>query len=204
MNLKFPTDRVVYFSDAVFAIAITLLVIEIKIPTHDQIEALGYAGVLKHLIPLFIGFFITFFVTALFWRTHLVLFHLVKEVDNTLLWINVWMLLFVALLPFTTGFYSENFGSSFPFFFYCAHLAVIGLVNFRLTHYIVKKENLSESMGKLQAKWMQQRALIVPIVFLLCIPLTFLSAWAGRFGFILIFVFLSIGSRYYKKKIEAA
>jgi uncharacterized membrane protein len=203
MNLKYPTDRVVYFSDAVFAIAITLLVIEIKIPTHEQIETLGYSGVMLKLFPLFIGFFVTFAVTALFWRTHLGLFHQVKEVDNKLLWTNIWLLLFVALLPFTTGFYSENFGSSFPFFFYCTHLAVIGLINFRLTAYIIKKETLAESMGELQAKWMKQRAILVPIVFLLCIPLTYISSWLGRSGFLLIFIFLFIGNRYYKRKLAA-
>src|SRR5436190_6795291 len=106
MNMKFPTDRVVYFSDAVFAIAITLLVIEIKIPTHEQIEVLGYAGVLNKLIPLFIGFFITFMVTVIFWRSHLSMFHQVKEIDNTLLWTNILLLMFVALLPFSSGFYS--------------------------------------------------------------------------------------------------
>lgn len=117
MNVKFPTDRVVYFSDAVFAIAITLLVIEIKIPTHDQIHEFGMAGVLRKLIPLFVGFLISFLVTGLFWRAHLLLYHHVKEVDNKLLWINIWLLLTVALLPFSTGFYSENFGSNVPFFF---------------------------------------------------------------------------------------
>jgi len=203
MNLKFPTDRVVYFSDAVFAIAITLLVIEIKIPTHEQIDLLGTTGVLKKLIPLFVGFFVSFMVTALFWRAHLVLYHLVKEVDNKLLWRNVWLLLFIALLPFSSGFYSENFGMDVPFFFYCGNLAAIGLMSYFMTSYVAKKENLKDTIGVFQTRWMKQRALIVPIVFLLCIPLTFLSGWLGRLGFLLIFVFQFMGSLYYKKKTKS-
>jgi len=201
MNVKFPTDRVVYFSDAVFAIAITLLVIEIKIPTHDQIAEYGMLSVLRKLLPLFVGFLISFLVTGLFWRAHLLLYHYVKEVDNKLLWINIWLLLTVALLPFSTGFYSENFGANVPFFFYCGNLAAIGIFSYRMTAYVAKKENLKGVVGEAHARWMKQRALIVPIVFLLCIPIAFISGWAGRLGFLLIFVFQFIGTMYYKKKM---
>jgi uncharacterized membrane protein len=204
MNLKFPTDRVVYFSDAVFAIAITLLVIEIKIPTHDQIAMLGSIGVLQKLIPLFIGFFVSFLVTALFWRGHLLLYHMVKDVDNKLLWINIWMLLFVALLPFSTGFYSENFGLNVPFFVYCLNLAAIGSMSFIMTSYVIRKEKLDELVGVIQTRWMKQRALVVPIIFLACIPLTYANGLVGRLGFLLIFVIQIIGNRYYKKKAAAA
>lgn len=200
MVLKYPHDRVVFFSDAVFAIAITLLVIEIKIPTHDQIHELGMSGVLSKLIPLFIAFLISFLVTALFWRWHLVIMNFVKTIDNRLIWLNVWLLLFVALLPFSSGFYSENFASNGPFFIYCADLALIGFFSYFITSYVIKKEKLAESVGKAQARWMAQRALIVPVVFVLCIPLAMLSPLVGRLGFTLIFVFQVIGERYYRNK----
>jgi len=200
MQFKYPHDRVVFFSDAVFAIAITLLVIEIKIPTHEQIHELGMSGVLSKLIPLFIGFLISFLVTALFWRWHLIIMHYVKSVDNKLIWLNVWLLLFVALLPFSSGFYSENFGSNWPFFLYCIDLALIGLFTYSITAYVIKKENLAEMLGTKQAQWMRLRALITPVVFLLCIPLALISPIVGRFGFVLIFVFQFIGTRYYRGK----
>ena len=200
MEPKFPHDRVVFFSDAVFAIAITLLVIEIKIPTHEQITAMGMSQVLSHLIPLFIGFLISFLVTALFWRWHLILMNFVKHIDNKLLWLNIWLLLFVALLPFSSGFYSEYFNSNAPFFIYCIDLALIGFFSFLMTSYVVKKENLIETLGKIQVRWMKLRALIVPAVFLLCIPITLIFPQAGRFGFVLIFVLQFIGNRYYKGK----
>lgn len=200
MQFKYPHDRVVFFSDAVFAIAITLLVIEIKIPTHEQIHELGMGGVLSKLIPLFIAFLISFLVTALFWRWHLIVMHYVKNIDNRLLWLNVWLLLFVALLPFSSGFYSENFSSNWPFFLYCIDLALVGLFTYAITAYVIRKENLTETLGKKQAQWMRLRALITPIVFLSCIPLAILSPMFGRLGFLLIFVFQMIGARYYRNK----
>lgn len=199
MDSKFPHDRVVFFSDAVFAIAITLLVIEIKIPTHDEIQELGMSGVLSHLIPLFIGYLISFLVTGLFWRWHLIQMNFVKHIDNKLLWLNIWLLLFVALLPFSSGFYSENFASNTPFFLYCLDLALIGLFSYWITVYVVNKEGLTQTLGPKQARWMKVRALIVPIVFLLCIPLALLSPLAGRFGFVLIFILQGVGGRYFLK-----
>jgi uncharacterized membrane protein len=201
MKPQFPHDRVVFFSDAVFAIAITLLVIEIKIPTPEQVEAYGMLGVLNHLIPLLIAFFISFLVTALFWRWHLIIMNFVKHVDNKLIWLNIWLLMFVALLPFSSGFYSEYFDSNATFVIYCADLACIGLTSYQLTRYIIKKENLAEVVGIAQAQWMKLRALIVPVVFLVCIPLTFISPIAGRTGFVLIFILQFAGSRYYRNRV---
>src|SRR5215213_2388076 len=112
---KYPHDRVVFFSDAVFAIAITLLVIEIKVPTHDQVHGLGVAGSLYNLIPLFIGYLVSFVVTALFWKSHLQLCRDIKSFDTKLIWLNIFLLLFVGLMPFSTALYSENFGNNIAF-----------------------------------------------------------------------------------------
>ena len=203
---RFPHDRVVYFSDAVFAIAITLLVIEIKVPTHDQVHSLGMADSLRRLTPLFIGYVVSFLVTALFWTAHLELCRHIKVFDNKLVWLNIWKLLFVALMPFTTALYSENFGDNIAFSFYCLNLATIGTMSFWMHAYAVKKENLESLLGKQTAQWMKIRALIVPFVFLLCIPLTMLpSVLISRFGFVLIFIFQMIGAKFYnrRKAVEA-
>lgn len=204
MKPKFPHDRVVFFSDAVFAIAITLLVIEIKIPTHQQIAEQGMQGSIAHLFPLFIGFLISFLVTGLFWRWHLIIMNLIKEVDNTIVWLNVWLLLFVALLPFSSGFYSEYFASTAPFIIYCLDVACIGLMSFWLTVYISRKEGLVKTLGKMEVQKMKARAMAVPIVFLLCVPLSLISPLAGRLGFILIFVLQMAIEFYFKRKKASA
>jgi len=63
---RFPSDRVNNFCDAVFAIAMTLLILEIKIPTTTDLTSYETLGVMRRLIPSFIGFFISFLVTALY------------------------------------------------------------------------------------------------------------------------------------------
>jgi uncharacterized membrane protein len=197
---KFPHDRVVYFSDAVFAIAITLLVIEIKVPTHDQIHEFGLGGALYKLLPLFIGYFVSFLVTALFWKAHMQLATHIKTFDTKLVWLNIWLLLFVALMPFSTALYSENFGYNEAFAFYHFNLAGISLMSFWMQAYTIRKEDLENAIGKEQVRWLKIRSLLVPIIFLLCIPIALLTPMVGRFAFVLIFVIQLAGDRYHKKK----
>jgi len=200
---EFPHERIVFFSDAVFAIAITLLIIEIKVPSHVVLHEIGVGGALNKLIPLFTGFVVSFLVTGLFWKAHLIICQRIKHFDHKLLWINIFLLLFVALMPFSTAFYSENFNLNGSFIFYCLNLAAIGFFSFWMTAYSIKKENIASQVGSRYANWIKLRALISPLIFLLCIALTFLSPFLSRFSFILIFVFQSIGDRIYKKHAPA-
>ena len=95
----FPHDRIVLFSDAVFAIAITLLVIEIKIPGHDAVEAHGLGGALAEMIPLFVGYLVSFLVITLFWVGHMKTWKHVTSATSGMVWLNIFELLFVALMP---------------------------------------------------------------------------------------------------------
>jgi uncharacterized membrane protein len=196
----FPYDRVNNFSDAIFAIGITLLVLEIKVPTATEISELGVSGLLNKRIPYFIGYFVSFMVTALYWKSHLQLFQLVKSIDNKLLWLNLWLLFFVVLLPFSTALYSYFFNFNNAFSFYTLNLAAMGIMTYWMMVYVSKKENLEEVIGGQQVKWMKNRALISPLIFILSIPVTLILPWIGRVFFVLIFVLQAIGDRRLRRK----
>ncbi|GAA0949396.1 TMEM175 family protein [Kribbella koreensis] len=93
------TARLEAFSDGVFAIAITLLVIEIKVPedTHDL------AHKLLELWPSYLGYTISFLVIGLVWANHHAMFDHIAVADRMLLFLNTLLLLLVALIPFTAG-----------------------------------------------------------------------------------------------------
>lgn len=158
MTNRFPNDRVNNFSDAIFAIAITLLVLEVKIPPREDLQSLGTIGVLERLIPSFIGLLISFFVTALYWRAHLTLAKYIRSYDNRMLWLTVWLLLFVVLLPFSTGFYAKNFNYNGPFIFYCLNLVMIGFFNYWMVRYMIRKEGIGGELTPLVASWLSFRA----------------------------------------------
>src|SRR5262245_21540132 len=112
LKKEFQLERLILFSDAVFAIAITLLVIEIKIPEveRDQLSDNALLGALGHLIPKFIGFIVSFLLIGLYWSVHHRMFGFVTNYDAKLRFLNLLFLFFVVLMPFSTGFYSEYAG----------------------------------------------------------------------------------------------
>ena len=197
---RFPNDRVNNFCDAVFAIAMTLLILEIKIPATDDLISNGTLGVLRKLIPSFISFLISFLVTAVYWRAHLVLAQFIKTYDNRLLWLTVWLLMMVVLLPFSTAFYSKNFGHTGPFVIYCINLTLIGIFNLLMINYIVRKEGYSEMLTKGVVIKLRFRALSAPIIWTLSAIWAFVEPVSARFLFILIFVALAIGEKILKDK----
>lgn len=191
----FPHDRVVFFSDAVFAIAMTLLVIEIKVPDHARVAAAGMGGAMQALVPLFIGYVVSFLVLTLFWAAHLQTWKHVTRVTGTLVWLNALQLLCVALMPFTTGLYTEYVGSNAVFSFYCVNLALIGVAGYVLREAVIRSEGLVQRLGRHVVAWMRARILIAIAVFLACIPLAYVAPTTARFGFVAIFVLHLVARR---------
>ncbi|MGW6281396.1 TMEM175 family protein [Kribbella sp. NPDC055071] len=97
------TSRLEAFSDGVFAIAITLLVIEIKVPedTHHLLTQL------RELWPSYLGYVISFLVIGLIWANHHAMFDHIVTADRMLLLLNTLLLLLVVLIPFTAGVFAS-------------------------------------------------------------------------------------------------
>jgi uncharacterized membrane protein len=123
---QFQLERLILFSDAVFAIAITLLIIEIKIPHfegHATQQQLGHA--LLEKLPEFIGFIISFVVIGQFWTNHHKLFGYITDYTPGLLWLNLLVLLWVVLMPFSTYLNMEYGYLDVVWVWYCLNLTVI-------------------------------------------------------------------------------
>jgi uncharacterized membrane protein len=133
---EFQLERLILFTDAVFAIAITLLVIEIKVPElHHLTEGEAVSGLLR-LIPKFIGFFISFFIIAIYWVAHHRIFRFVRRLDNRLIWLNLFFLLSIVLMPFTTAYQSEYGLLRTPWIVYSINIMLAGLMQMRLQAYV--------------------------------------------------------------------
>lgn len=99
-----PTSRIEAFSDGVFAIIITLLVLEIQVP---QVQGKDVSAALAHnllaMAPKFLAYIISFVLVCVWWVAHHHLFHVLKRSDRGLLWLNSLFLLWLAFLPFPTA-----------------------------------------------------------------------------------------------------
>jgi uncharacterized membrane protein len=99
-------ERIVFFSDAVFAIAITLLALEIRVPdVPDDPAALREAFLA--LGPVFFSFFISFWFVGTYWVAHHRVFHHIGGYDRRLLFINLLFLMWIVLLPFSSSLLGE-------------------------------------------------------------------------------------------------
>ncbi|MEG3176322.1 TMEM175 family protein [Sphingomonas sp. RB3P16] len=129
-----PLERLIFFSDAVFAIAITLLIIEVH-PPHLPHGApwQAYTTSLYDLTPNFFGFFVSFFVIGAFWSGHHRAFGLAGQYSEKLLAPNLQMLCAIVFMPFATAFMGANLGALVPSLLYAVTLIVTGLLSMRLS-----------------------------------------------------------------------
>nr|WP_321235033.1 TMEM175 family protein [uncultured Psychroserpens sp.] len=201
-DLTFDKNRVISFSDAVFSIAMTLLVLEVGIPSIKAIGVKSTWELLENRIPSFIGLLVSFLVTALYWVSHLRTMKFVSSVDSKLLWLNIFLLLFIVLMPFSTGFYVGGFNYVGPFVFYCFNLSAIGLFNFLLIRYVLKKEKGHPELKPQAVKWHTYTALNALVIWILAGVLAFVLPSVARLIFILIFVIQFFINRNYKRKIK--
>ena len=163
--------RIETLVDGVFAIAMTLLVLGIAVPSiANPTEASLYQALLD-LLPNFYSYFISFVLLAVFWRINHVQFNRIKRADGTLLWIIVIWLLFVALVPFSAFFVGEYGNFQIPNIFFDLNLFAIGFLLFlnwrhALNNGLMNDDEIQKSSLKAN--------LMLPIISLLALGITFL------------------------------
>ena len=128
-----PLERLIFFSDAVFAIAITLLVIEIHAPhlPHGAAEG-AYWRALANLWPSILGYVVSFAVIGLFWMGHHRAFALSARYSPKVLGWNLGLLGTIGFMPFATAFLSSNMNAQAPAVFYCLIMLLAAFCNWRV------------------------------------------------------------------------
>lgn len=199
----FPKDRIFTFTDAVFSIAITLLVLDIELPSYQEYRNLGFGKTMRNLVPDFIGFFVSFMVIALYWKFYLLISRYIKDFDDKLLTYNTLLLLFVVLLPFSTSFFVEYFDFSGPFTFYCGNLVFIGLFLYLITRIVLKRAKVQ--LNPIDAQWLRFRAFWAVLFWLILMLISiYMNSNMVKLFIPLIFVIQFIAKKYYTNKIDKA
>lgn len=140
------TNRLEAFSDAVIAIIITIMVLELKVPegyTLTDLTALKHVG---------FCYVLSFIYLAIYWNNHHHLFQAVKEVNGSILWANIYLLFWLTLVPFVTTWAGESYFASIPTFMYGFVLFMAACAYFVLAKVLVSKEGdhsiLAQALGK--------------------------------------------------------
>ena len=109
-------SRLEAFSDGVIAIIITIMVLELKVPHGDELANL------VELTPVFLSYILSFLYVGIYWNNHHHLLHTVKQVNASILWANLFLLFWLSLIPFSTGWMGENHFTQWPVFVYALNL----------------------------------------------------------------------------------
>ncbi|WP_223653254.1 TMEM175 family protein [Hymenobacter psoromatis] len=136
---EFQLERLILFTDAVFAIAITLLAIEIRFPEfgHRLPSNTDIWRGLGELVPKFMGFLIGFVIIAQYWTAHHRIFRFVRNYDTKLLWLNILFLMFIVLMPFSSGVFSSYAVVAAAFTIYAINIMLAGLAQVLLLRYLL-------------------------------------------------------------------
>lgn len=139
---EFQLERMILFSDAVFAIVITLMAIEIKIPETEPITDAALPKAMMHLVPTILAYIVSFGFIGTVWYQHLKMFSILKDYDKGLVVRNMLLLFFVGLFPFTATLISRSKGEMLSFFIYLGMIMLCIIAQYLLYSYIVQKPTI--------------------------------------------------------------
>ncbi|MFN2188886.1 MAG: TMEM175 family protein [Candidatus Promineifilaceae bacterium] len=166
-------ERIIGLSDGVFAIVITLLVLELKVPEVADSE-LNHA--LVEVIPKILSHVLSFIVLGIYWVGHHNMFRHIKRHDRILLWLNVLFLLCVATMPFPTGLVVHYADQRISLIIYAAILVAAGLSLDLIWWYVTKNRRLVDDKMKDDfVRSVHRRVLVAPVLYTLAIVLSFVS-----------------------------
>jgi TMEM175 potassium channel family protein len=161
-------SRLEAFSDGVIAIIITIMVLEMKVPHGDSIEAL------TPLIPVFCSYVLSFLYLGIYWNNHHHMLHACREATGPMLWANLHLLFWLSLIPFATGWMGENHFAAAPAAVYGAVLFMAAVAYWILQQQIIAAQGegsiLKQAIG---GDW---KGKLSPILYAVAIAL---ASWAN-------------------------
>lgn len=168
------TNRIEALGDGVFAIVMTLLILEVHVPpSHGDVSLISG---LAHLWPKFLCYAISFITLGVYWVAHHLHFYTIKKADRTLLWINVLFLMFVGVLPFSTALIGEHYHDTTAVIFFALNMILIGLSLY--LHWIYATGNkrlVDDDVDAGLVATVKHVILMGPVVYIIAIGLAFVN-----------------------------
>ena len=184
-------ERLIFFSDAIFAIVMTLLILEIRAPDNvpSDVAATEVPSLVWALWPKFFSYVLSFLVIGTYWIAHHQTFRYVRSYNRTLLWLNLVFLLSISFIPFPTDLLGEYGELRFSVIFYAASLGMARLLLAVVWWYIVAGPiRTGDDLDPGLARYHFFRSLAIPALFFLSIGISLVSVNAAVASWLLLFV----------------
>lgn len=155
--------RLETFSDGVIAIIITIMALDLKVPSGENWVDLSKLG------PIFLSYILSFINIAIYWNNHHHLLHTVEKVDAGILWSNMHLLFWLSLMPFTTGWMGENHFAPLPVAVYSTDLLLCAMAYSLLQAQIIRLHGKQSVLAKAIGK--DRKGKISIVAYIIAIPL---------------------------------
>jgi TMEM175 potassium channel family protein len=163
--------RLEAFSDGVFAILITILVLELKVPHGGDLAAL------RPLLPVFLTYVMSFVYLGIYWNNHHHMLHLTSRISGGILWANLHLLFWLSLVPFVTGWMGENHNAALPNAVYGVVLFMAGISFWILQVRIIADQGEGSKLKQAVKGAVKERLSLV--LYLVAIGLAFVNQWVS-------------------------
>ena len=171
-------SRLEAFSDGVIAIIITIMVLELKVPHGERIDALA------PLIPVFLSYVLSFVYVGIYWNNHHHMLHASHKVTGPMLWANLHLLFWLSLFPFATGWMGENHFAAAPSAVYGVVLLMAAVAYWILQQIIIASQGRDSLLKKaIGSDW---KGKVSPLIYVIAIPTAFWSQWISQGLYVLV------------------
>jgi uncharacterized membrane protein len=186
--------RLEAFSDGVIAIIITIMVLELRVPHGADLAAL------VPLIPVFLGYLLSFAFVGIYWNNHHHLLHAVQRVNGNVLWANLFLLFCLSLVPFVTAWMGENHFATIPVALYGVDMLLCAIAFTILAHALIahhgKDSTLAIAIGS------DQKGKVSLLLYAAAIPLAFVDPRISLALYVTVAVIWFLPDRRIEKLIE--
>jgi uncharacterized membrane protein len=164
--------RLEAFSDGVIAIIITIMVLEMKVPHGDRVEDL------VPLIPTFLSYVLSFVYVGIYWNNHHHMLHACGSVTGGILWANLYLLFWLSLFPFATGWMGENHFTAMPTILYGVVLLMAAIAYLVLQQLIIRAQGANSILKRAVGRdWKGKLSMVLYVVAILA---ALLSPWIAQ------------------------
>ena len=186
------TGRLEAFTDAVIAIVITILVLELRVPHEPELAALN------EIVPVFLTYVLSFVYLGIYWNNHHHMMVLTERVNGKILWANLHLLFWLSLVPFTTAWMGETDFAATPTAVYGVDLLLAAIAYFILQTAIIAEEGPDSRLRAALGRDLKGK--ISPLLYFAAIPLAFVSPWIA----LAVYVFVALMWLVPDRRIESA
>ncbi len=189
-------SRLEAFSDGVMAVLITIMVLEMKVPTGERLDALG------PVVPVFLSYVLSFVYLGIYWNNHHHMLQTVRRVTGPMLWANLHLLFWLSLVPFTTGWMGANHFAAAPTALYGAVLLMAALAYFLLQQLIIASQGAESLLRRAIGRDWKGKA--SPLAYALAIPAAFWSTEVAQGLYVLVALIWLVPDRRIERALPAA